>query len=115
MCRTDLHVVDGDLTDPRLPIISGHEIVGRVEAVGSNVDAFRTGDRVGIRWLGHTCGQCLFCKTDQENLCDAPRFTGYQINGGYADYTSPSPRLPTALRSLTAMVTRLPRLCCAPV
>ena len=87
VCRTDLHVVDGDLTDPELPIIPGHEIVGRVEAIGSNVGGFRIGDRVGIPWLGHTCGQCFFCKTNRENLCDAPRFTGYQINGGYAEYT----------------------------
>jgi propanol-preferring alcohol dehydrogenase len=87
VCRTDLHVVDGDLTDPELPIIPGHEIVGRVEAIGSNIGGFRIGDRVGIPWLGHTCGQCFFCKTNRENLCDAPRFTGYQINGGYAEYT----------------------------
>jgi propanol-preferring alcohol dehydrogenase len=86
VCRTDLHVVDGDLTEPRLPIIPGHEIVGRVAAIGAEVGDFTVGDRVGIPWLGHTCGQCFFCRTNQENLCDAPLFTGYQINGGYADY-----------------------------
>jgi len=86
VCRTDLHVIDGDLTEPRLPIIPGHEIVGRVAAIGAEVGDFTVGDRVGIPWLGHTCGQCFFCRTNQENLCDAPLFTGYQINGGYADY-----------------------------
>ena len=87
VCRTDLHVVDGELTEPRLPIIPGHEIVGRVAANGPGVDRFIIGDRVGIPWLGHTCGHCVFCRTNQENLCDAPLFTGYQINGGYAEYT----------------------------
>jgi propanol-preferring alcohol dehydrogenase len=87
VCRTDLHVVDGDLTEPRLPIIPGHEIVGRVESTGAGVLQFARGDRVGIPWLGHTCGSCFFCRTAQENLCDSPLFTGYQINGGYADYT----------------------------
>ena len=87
VCRTDLHVVDGDLTDPSLPIIPGHEIVGRVEAIGPGVQRFAAGDRVGVPWLGHTCGHCFFCKTGSENLCDASRFTGYQINGGYAEYT----------------------------
>jgi alcohol dehydrogenase, propanol-preferring len=86
VCRTDLHVVDGDLTQPRLPIIPGHEIVGRVEALGAGVEEFTLGDRVGIPWLGHTCGNCSFCRSQQENLCDAPLFTGYQIDGGYAEY-----------------------------
>jgi propanol-preferring alcohol dehydrogenase len=85
VCRTDLHVVDGELTEPRLPIIPGHEIVGRVEKVGPGVARFRSGDRVGIPWLGHTCGTCRFCAAAQENLCDRPRFTGYQIDGGYAE------------------------------
>jgi alcohol dehydrogenase, propanol-preferring len=87
VCRTDLHVIDGELTDPRLPIIPGHEIVGRVAAIGTDVKRFAVGDRVGIPWLGHTCGHCFYCKNHQENLCDAPLFTGYQINGGYAEYT----------------------------
>ena len=87
VCRTDLHVVDGELTEPRLPIIPGHEIVGRVEARGEGIEHFALGDRVGIPWLGHTCARCFFCRTQQENLCDAPLFTGYQINGGYAEYT----------------------------
>jgi alcohol dehydrogenase, propanol-preferring len=87
VCRTDLHVVDGELTEPKLPIIPGHEIVGRVEAMGAGVTSFRVGDRVGIPWLGHTCGQCPYCMAGRENLCDAPRFTGYQIDGGYAEHT----------------------------
>ena len=86
VCRTDLHVVDGDLTDPKLPIIPGHEIVGHVAALGPGVSQFRPGDRVGIPWLGHTCGRCSYCLSGAENLCDAPRFTGYQIDGGYAEY-----------------------------
>ncbi|MFA5951563.1 MAG: zinc-dependent alcohol dehydrogenase family protein [Hyphomicrobium sp.] len=86
VCRTDLHVVDGDLKEPKLPIVPGHEIVGRVAALGDGVSQFNLGDRVGIPWLGHTCGHCPYCASGQENLCDAPRFTGYQIDGGYADY-----------------------------
>lgn len=86
VCRTDLHVVDGELTDPKLPIIPGHEIVGSVVATGSNVDSFRAGDRIGVPWLGYTCGECLYCKTGRENLCDHPKFTGYTLDGGYAEY-----------------------------
>src|SRR5262249_21253139 len=91
VCRTDLHVVDGDLTQPRLPIIPGHEIVGHIEAIGAGVEEFTLGDRVGIPWLGHTCGNCAFCRSEQENLCDAPLFTGYQIDGGYAEFTVAAP------------------------
>ena len=87
VCRTDLHVVDGDLTEPKLPIIPGHEIVGRIEALGASVTDFRIGERVGIPWLGHTCGRCAYCRMGAENLCDAPGFTGYQIDGGYAELT----------------------------
>jgi propanol-preferring alcohol dehydrogenase len=86
VCRTDLHVVDGDLKEPKLPLIPGHEIVGRVSALGNGVDRLRIGERVGIPWLGHTCGTCRYCRTGHENLCDAPGFTGYQLDGGYADY-----------------------------
>jgi propanol-preferring alcohol dehydrogenase len=86
VCRTDLHVVDGELTEPKLPIVPGHEIVGRVEAAGPGVDRFQIGERVGIPWLGRTCGRCPYCRSGQENLCDAPAFTGYQIDGGYAEY-----------------------------
>jgi len=87
VCRTDLHVVDGDLKEPKLPIVPGHEIVGVVAALGDGVTQFKLGDRVGIPWLGHTCGHCPYCASGHENLCDAPRFTGYQIDGGYAEYT----------------------------
>jgi propanol-preferring alcohol dehydrogenase len=86
VCRTDLHVVDGELTEPALPIVPGHEVVGRVVAAGADVERFRMGERVGIPWLGWTCGVCSYCRTERENLCDTPKFTGYQINGGYAEY-----------------------------
>jgi len=87
VCRTDLHVVDGELTEPKLPIIPGHEIVGTVSGLGEGVDNFKLGERVGIPWLGRTCGCCLYCKSGAENLCDDPGFTGYQIDGGFADVT----------------------------
>jgi propanol-preferring alcohol dehydrogenase len=86
VCRTDLHVVDGDLPEPKLPIVPGHEIVGEVVRPGRGVNWFRAGERVGIPWLGHTCGRCRYCAAGEENLCDAARFTGYQIDGGYAEY-----------------------------
>ncbi len=86
VCRTDLHVVDGDLTEPKLPLVPGHEIVGRVAAVGEGVVGLTPGQRVGVPWLGGTCGHCVHCKADRENLCDAPAFTGYQVDGGYAEY-----------------------------
>jgi alcohol dehydrogenase, propanol-preferring len=86
VCRTDLHVVDGDLTEPKLPLVPGHEIVGEVVEVGAGVDGLRRGARVGIPWLGATCGHCRFCLSGQENLCADARFTGYQIDGGYAEY-----------------------------
>jgi propanol-preferring alcohol dehydrogenase len=86
VCRTDLHVVDGDLPSFKLPIVPGHEIVGRVEQVGSAVESFLLGERVGIRWLGYSCGVCEYCRSGRENLCRNARFTGYQIDGGYAEY-----------------------------
>jgi alcohol dehydrogenase, propanol-preferring len=84
VCRTDLHVVDGELPDPRVPIIPGHEIVGRVEALGHGVSGLAIGQRVGVPWLGHTCGVCLYCTSGQENLCDRPLFNGYTRDGGFA-------------------------------
>jgi alcohol dehydrogenase, propanol-preferring len=87
VCRTDLHVVDGELSKPKLPLIPGHEIVGIVEEKGTGVDRFKIGDRVGIPWLGWTCGICSYCVGGHENLCDQARFTGYTIDGGYAEYT----------------------------
>ncbi|MDH3665756.1 MAG: zinc-dependent alcohol dehydrogenase family protein [Paracoccaceae bacterium] len=85
VCRTDLHIVDGDLTNPALPLIPGHEIVGHIRSLGPNVSSFLAGDRVGVPWLGHTCGACRYCRMGAENLCDQPGFTGYTINGGYAE------------------------------
>jgi propanol-preferring alcohol dehydrogenase len=87
VCRTDLHVVDGELPHPKLPIVPGHEIVGRVAALGANVVGFRLGERIGVPWLGQTCGVCQYCRTGRENLCDAPLFTGYTRDGGYATHT----------------------------
>ncbi|WP_317922298.1 MULTISPECIES: zinc-dependent alcohol dehydrogenase family protein [unclassified Cupriavidus] len=86
VCRTDLHIADGDLRYPKPALIPGHEIVGTVESCGTGVTAFRQGDRVGVPWLGHTCGQCSYCVRHHENLCDAPQFTGYTRDGGYAEY-----------------------------
>ena len=86
VCRTDLHVVDGELPEPTIPVVPGHEIVGRVEAVGRDVTTLACGARVGIPWLGWSCGACDFCRTDRENLCPGARYTGYQLDGGYAEY-----------------------------
>src|SRR5512134_2560772 len=88
VCRTDLHVVDGDLSRPALPIVPGHEIVGRVQAIGAQVKGFAVGDRVGIPWLGGTCGHCAYCAGDHENLCDTPTFTGYTRDGGFASHVT---------------------------
>ena len=86
VCRTDLHILDGELTQPKLPLTPGHEIVGIVEARGKNVGRFTLGQRLGVPWLGHTCGHCRYCLSGRENLCDEARFTGYTLNGGYAEY-----------------------------
>ena len=86
VCRTDLHVVDGDLASPKLPLVPGHEIVGRIAALGPDVEGLTEGARVGVPWLGHTCGTCPYCKEARENLCDSPLFTGYTFDGGYAEY-----------------------------
>ncbi|BAY89435.1 MULTISPECIES: zinc-dependent alcohol dehydrogenase family protein [unclassified Tolypothrix] len=87
VCRTDLHIVDGELTHPKLPLIPGHQIVGTIEAKGDRVEQFTIGQRVGVPWLGHTCDRCRYCLSHRENLCDYAEFTGYNIDGGYADYT----------------------------
>jgi alcohol dehydrogenase, propanol-preferring len=86
VCRTDLHIVDGELTQPKLPLVLGHQIVGVVDALGTAVDAFAEGDVIGVPWLGWTDGECRFCRSDRENLCDRARFTGYDVDGGYAEY-----------------------------
>lgn len=87
VCRTDLHVKDGDLPHPKLPLVLGHEIVGEVEEIGRAAKGFKKGDRVGVPWLGKSCGRCEYCKQGEENLCDNAQFTGYQMDGGYAEYT----------------------------
>ena len=86
VCRTDLHLVDGDLPEPRLPVVPGHEAVGRVAALGTGVERFREGERVGVPWLGWTCGVCRYCRSDRENLCEAASFTGYTRDGGFGEY-----------------------------
>src|SRR5215471_17750700 len=86
VCRTDLHVVDGELPDIRYPIVPGHEVVGRIDAVGTGVADLAPGMRVGVPWLGWTCGHCAYCESDQENLCDRPQFTGYTRDGGFASH-----------------------------
>jgi propanol-preferring alcohol dehydrogenase len=86
VCRTDLHIIDGELTEPKLPLIPGHEIVGYVETVGNGVTGLKPGERIGVPWLGFTCGECVYCRSGRENLCDRARFTGYTIDGGYADH-----------------------------
>jgi len=85
VCRTDLHILDGELAEPKLPLVMGHQIVGVVRAVGEGGERFAAGDRVGVPWLGWTCGECRYCRSGRENLCDRARFTGYDIDGGYAE------------------------------
>jgi propanol-preferring alcohol dehydrogenase len=111
VCRTDLHLIDGELPDPALPVIPGHEIVGRVAAIGAGVDGFRLGQRVGVPWLGWTCGTCRFCADGRENLCDAARFTGYRINGGYATHTVADARYCFPLPDAGDPVLMAPLLC----
>lgn len=86
VCRTDLHIIDGDLEHPNLPLVPGHQIVGSIKKIGAEVSGFSKGDKVGVPWLGYTCGKCEFCKNGQENLCDNAKFTGYDINGGFTEY-----------------------------
>jgi len=111
VCRTDLHVVDGDLSDPKLPIIPGHEIVGRVIAKGNDVAALAIGSRVGVPWLGATCGTCPYCVSGRENLCDRPLFTGYTRDGGFATQTLADARYCFALPETTDAAALAPLLC----
>ncbi len=111
VCRTDLHIVDGELTDPKLPLVPGHEIVGRIETLGPNVDRFSPGDRVGVPWLGWTCGECAYCASGRENLCERARFTGYQIDGGYAEFTVADARYCFAIPASYQDVEAAPLLC----
>ena len=111
VCRTDLHVLDGELRQPKLPLVPGHEIVGTVEALGADVQGFQRGDRVGIPWLGWTCGTCSLCLSGRENLCDAAKFTGYTLDGGYAEYTVADARFCFPLPASMDAVTAAPLLC----
>jgi propanol-preferring alcohol dehydrogenase len=111
VCRTDLHIVDGELTQPKLPLIPGHQIVGEIVAAGADVDDLRTGERVGIPWLGWTCGVCEYCRSGRENLCDRARFTGYDIDGGYAEYTVADARYCFRIDDSYADVEAAPLLC----
>lgn len=111
VCRTDLHVVDGELPHPELPLVPGHEIVGIVEARGAGTRRYEVGARVGVPWLGWTCGVCRFCRSGRENLCDLARFTGYDIDGGYAEWTVADERFCFALPSSYDDAEAAPLLC----
>lgn len=111
VCRTDLHVVDGDLSHPKLPLIPGHEIVGRITELAPGVTGLRLGQRVGVPWLGWTCGTCLYCRKQQENLCDNARFTGYTLNGGFAETCVADARYVFPLSETADPVALAPLLC----
>lgn len=111
VCRTDLHVVDGELPHPRLPIVPGHEIVGWIEALGMGVNALKLGDRVGVPWLGHTCGVCPYCRDQHENLCDQPIFTGYMRDGGFATHAIADAAFAFPLAGFEDPVAAAPLLC----
>ncbi len=111
VCRTDLHLVDGELPDPVIPITPGHEIVGMVQAVGEGVESLRPGDRVGVPWLGGSCGECRYCVEGRENLCRSARYTGYQVPGGYAEYTVADARYAFRLPDSYSDLEAAPLLC----
>jgi propanol-preferring alcohol dehydrogenase len=111
VCRTDLHVVDGELPNPKLPLVPGHEIIGTVVEMGASVDRFAAGDRVGVPWLGWTCGVCGHCRSGRENLCDRAQFTGYQIDGGYAELTAADQRYCFAIDPRYGDVEAAPLMC----
>ena len=111
VCRTDLHVVDGDLPDPKLPLVPGHEIVGIVDALGEGVGGVAIDDRVGVPWLGHTCGHCAYCTKGQENLCDEPLFTGYTLDGGFATHAIAEAAYAFGLDAFPDPVAAAPLLC----
>ena len=111
VCRTDLHVADGELSDPKLPLILGHEIVGSVRELGPGAVRFHTGDRVGVPWLGWTCGSCRYCRGGQENLCDQARFTGYHLDGGYAEYAAADERFCFPIPAGYSSTAAAPLLC----
>src|SRR5678815_2528695 len=111
VCRTDLHIIDGELTQPKLPLIPGHEIVGIIARTGNSVTNFKEGDIVGVPWLGYTCGACKYCMKGQENLCSLAGFTGYTIDGGYAEYTVANEQYCFPLSALYANASGAPLLC----
>ena len=111
VCRTDLHVVDGELPDPKIPIVPGHEIVGRIDALGEGVEGLKIGERVGVPWLGHTCGVCPYCASGRENLCDHPLFTGYMRDGGFATATIADVRFAFPLGETGGDAALAPLLC----
>jgi alcohol dehydrogenase, propanol-preferring len=111
VCRTDLHITDGELNEPELPLIPGHEIIGVVEKIGKEATRFKLGDRVGVPWLGWTCGHCEFCVSGRENLCDQARFTGYTLDGGYAEYAVADPRFCFAIPDSYSDAEAAPLLC----
>ncbi|HVH10396.1 MAG TPA: zinc-dependent alcohol dehydrogenase family protein [Gemmatimonadales bacterium] len=111
VCRTDLHVVDGELPEPKLPLVLGHEIVARVEELGSGVERFTVGQRVGVPWLGWSCGVCAYCRSGRENLCERARFTGYHLDGGYAEYTVADERFCFSLPAAYSDLEAAPLLC----
>jgi len=111
VCRTDLHIVDGELTHPKVPLIPGHQIVGRVLEAGSRVERFKPGDRVGVPWMGWTCGTCRFCRSGRENLCDQARFTGYTLDGGYAEFTVANERFCFPIADIFSDAEAAPLLC----
>jgi len=111
VCRTDLHVIDGELPDPKVPIIPGHEIVGRIDAIGDGVEGLQLGQRVGVPWLAHTCGVCPYCRSQAENLCDQPLFTGYTRDGGYATSTVADARFAFPLGDAGSDESLAPLLC----
>jgi propanol-preferring alcohol dehydrogenase len=111
VCRTDLHIVDGELPHPKLPLVPGHEVVGTVAAVGQGIRDFAIGDRIGVPWLGYTCGTCRYCRAGRENLCEAARFTGYQRDGGYAEYALADERFCFRIPSAYSDVEAAPLMC----
>lgn len=111
VCRTDLHVIDGELPDTTLPVVPGHEVVGEVAAVGQDVKRYRGGERVGVPWLGWTCGECRYCQSGRENLCQRARFTGYTLDGGYAEYTLADERYCFPIHGSYTDVEAAPLLC----
>src|SRR5213593_4459425 len=111
VCRTDLHIFDAELANPKLPLVLGHEIVGTVLATGPGAGRFARGERVGVPWLGWSCGECRYCRTGRENLCDRARFTGYQIDGGYAEYAVADERFCFSIPEGYSDVDAAPLLC----